>query len=88
MHVSVDSLVLFAVICQDEVLELNLHLDPLLVSQRGPDMMRLSDGGLVWFQDHLGAVIVNVQSPEDQDEPGEGLELQQSTEHNLFTQRK
>lgn len=88
LHVSIHSLVLFAVICQDEILELNLHLDPLLVGERGPDVMRLSDGGLVWFQDHLGTVIVHVQSSEDQDEPGESLEVQQSTEHLLFTQKK
>lgn len=73
------SLVLFAIICQDEILELNLHLDPLLVSERWPDVMRLGDCCLVRFQDHLGTVIVDVQSSEDQDEPGEGLELQEGT---------
>lgn len=69
------SLVLFAIICQDEIFELNLHLDPLLVSERGPNVMRLGDGCLVWFQDDLGTVIVDMQSSEDQDEPGEGLEV-------------
>lgn len=82
------SLVLFAVICKDEILELNLHLDPLLISERRPDVMRLGDGCLVWFQDHLGTVIVDVQSSEDQDEPGEGLEVQENTEHTLFTRKK
>lgn len=69
------SLVLFAIICQDEIFELNLHLDPLLVSERGPNMMWLCDGCLVRFQDHLGTVIVDVQSSEDQDQPREGLEV-------------
>lgn len=80
------SLVLFAIICQDEILELNLHFDPLLVGERRPDVMRLGDGCLVRFQDHLGTVIVDVQSPEDQDEPGEGLEVQENTKHTIYTE--
>lgn len=66
-------LVLFAIICQNEIFELHFHLDPLLVSERGPDMMGFSDCCLVRFQDHLGTVIVNVERSEDQDESGEGL---------------
>lgn len=79
------SLVLFAVICQNEIFELHLHLDPFFVGERGPDVMRLGDGGLVRLQDHLGAVIVDVQRSEDQDESGEGLEMEQSSKQKLFT---
>lgn len=48
--------------------------------------MGLSDGCLVRFQDHLGAVIVDMERSEDQDKPGEGLEIEQTTKHKLFTQ--
>jgi len=78
------SLVLLAVIGQDEVFELHLHLDPLLVGERGPDVMRLGDRGLVGFQDHFGAVVVDVERPEDQDETGEGLESG-GAKQTLFT---
>lgn len=64
---------------------MHFHLDPLLVSECGPDVMGLSDGRLVRFQDHLGAVIVDVERSEDQDESGEGLEMEQTTKHKLFT---
>lgn len=65
---------------------MHLYLDPLLVCERGPDVMGLSDGRLVRFQDHLGAVVVDVERSEDQDESGEGLEMEQTTKHKLFTQ--
>lgn len=58
-------LILFAIVCQDEIFELHFHLDPLLVSECGPDVMGLSDSRLVRFQDHLGAVIVDVEGSED-----------------------
>ena len=64
-HVDV---VLLAVVGQDEVLELHFHLDPLLVRQRRPDVMRLGDGGLVRLQHHLGPVIVDVQGTQNEDE--------------------
>lgn len=70
-----DSLVLFAIICQNEILELHFHLDPLLVGERWPDVMRLRDGGLVRFQDHFGAVIVDVEGSQDQDKSREGLKI-------------
>lgn len=65
---------------------MHLHLDPLLVCECGPDVMGLSDGCLVRFQYHLGAVIVDMERSEDQDKPGEGLEMEQTTKHKLFTQ--
>ena len=61
------SLVLLAVVGEDEVFELHLHLHPLLVGQRGPDVVRLGDRCLVGFQDDLGAVVVHVQRAQDQD---------------------
>ena len=67
------SLVFLAVVSQDKVLELHLHLDPPLVGQSGPDVVRLCDRGLVRLQDHLRAVVVYVQGAQDQDEAGEGL---------------
>lgn len=67
------SLVFLAVVSQDKVLELHLHLDPLLVSQSGPDVVRFCDRSLVWLQDHLCAVVVHVQGAQNQDEAGEGL---------------
>lgn len=42
-----------------------LDSNPLLISKRGPDMMGLGDGRLVWFQDHFGAVSVDVKGAKD-----------------------
>lgn len=69
-------LVLFAIISQDEIFECHFHLDPLLICERGPNMMGLSDGGFIRFQDHFSSVVVDMESSEDQDETGEGLEVQ------------
>lgn len=74
-------LVLFAIISQNEILELNLHLDPLLVSESGPNVMGLSDCCLVGFQDHFGAVIIYVERSEDQNKSGEGLEMEQTSQN-------
>lgn len=46
--------------------------------------MGLSDSCLVRFQDHLGSVIVDMERSEDQDESGEGLEMEQTTKHTLL----
>lgn len=48
--------------------------------------MRLGDGRLVRFQDHLGAVIVDMERSEDQDESGEGLEMEQT--QTIYTGHK
>lgn len=68
------SLVLLAIVCQDEVLESNLHLYPFLVREGRPYVMGLCDGCLVWFQDHLGPVVVHMECPEDENETGERLQ--------------
>lgn len=50
--------------------------------------MGLGDSCLVGFQDHLGAVIVDMEGSEDEDQSGEGLKMEQSTKHKLLTQRE
>ena len=70
---SVSSLVFLAVVGQDKVLELHLHLDPLLVSQSGPDVVWFRDRRLVWLQDHLRPVVIHMQGAQNQDEAGESL---------------
>ena len=67
------SLVLLAVVSQDEVLQLDLNLDPLLVCEGRPDVVGLCHGRLVGLQDDLGAVVVDVQGSQDQDETRERL---------------
>mmetsp|Transcript_63136 Transcript_63136/g.136700 ORF Transcript_63136/g.136700 Transcript_63136/m.136700 type:complete len:725 (-) Transcript_63136:4486-6660(-) len=64
--------VLLAVVRQDEVLELHLDVDPLVVGQAGPHVVRLRHRGLVGLQDDLGAVGVDVQRAQDQDHAAEG----------------
>lgn len=67
-------LVLFTVVRQNEIFQLHLHLDPLLISQSWPDVVWLSDGGFVRFQDHLRTVIVYMEGSQNQDQTGEGLQ--------------
>mmetsp|Transcript_39335 Transcript_39335/g.83813 ORF Transcript_39335/g.83813 Transcript_39335/m.83813 type:complete len:1257 (-) Transcript_39335:3240-7010(-) len=72
--------VFLSVIRQDQILELHLDLDPLVISERRPHVMRLSHGGLVGLEDDLGSVGVDVQGSQDQDHSaecsvrGDGLE--------------
>lgn len=47
--------------------------------------MGLSDGCLVRLQDHLGAVIVDVERSEDQDESGEGLKRADHQTQTIYT---
>mmetsp|Transcript_51851 Transcript_51851/g.121766 ORF Transcript_51851/g.121766 Transcript_51851/m.121766 type:complete len:1251 (+) Transcript_51851:175-3927(+) len=68
-HVDV---VLLSVVGQDEVLERHLHAAPLVVRERRPDVVGLRDGRLVRLEDHLGAVVVDVERAEDEDEAREG----------------
>jgi hypothetical protein len=44
-------------------------LDPFVIRESGPDVVRLRDGGLVRLQDDLGPVVVHVQRSQDQDQP-------------------
>mmetsp|Transcript_8475 Transcript_8475/g.28819 ORF Transcript_8475/g.28819 Transcript_8475/m.28819 type:complete len:688 (+) Transcript_8475:1085-3148(+) len=68
-HVDV---VLLAVVREDEVLEGHLQGDPLLVAEGGPDVVGLRHRVLVRLHEHLGALVVHVEGPQDEDEPGEG----------------
>jgi len=65
------SLVLLAVVRKDQVLQLDLNLDPFLIAQRRPDVMRLRDGRLVRLEYHLRPVVVDVHGTQDQNEPTE-----------------
>ncbi len=67
------SLVLLPIVCENEVLQSHLHTNPLLISQCGPNMVRLCNGGLVWLQNHLSPVSVDMQCSEDENESREGL---------------
>mmetsp|Transcript_98960 Transcript_98960/g.262867 ORF Transcript_98960/g.262867 Transcript_98960/m.262867 type:complete len:658 (-) Transcript_98960:4864-6837(-) len=67
-HVDV---VLLAVVRQDQVLQLHLHVDPLVVCEAWPDVVRLRHGRLVRLQDHLGAVRIHMQCAQDQDHAAE-----------------
>ena len=55
-----------------DVLQLNLDHDPLLALEAGPEVVRL--GVLVGLEDDLGSVGVDLESRQDEDEPGEGHE--------------
>mmetsp|Transcript_3635 Transcript_3635/g.6371 ORF Transcript_3635/g.6371 Transcript_3635/m.6371 type:complete len:234 (-) Transcript_3635:407-1108(-) len=69
LHVHV---VLLAVVVEDEVLQGDLNMDPLVVGEGGPHVVRLGDGGLLGLEDDLGLVVVHVQGAQDQNEPREG----------------
>lgn len=59
------SLVLLAIVSQDEIFELHLHFDPLLIGQSGPDVVGLGDCGLVRLQDNFGTVIIDMKCSQD-----------------------
>ena len=73
------SLVLLAVVSEDQVLELDLNLDPLLVRERRPDVMRLRHCRLVRLQDDLRPVVVDVQCSQYEDETRERLRNENHT---------
>mmetsp|Transcript_63487 Transcript_63487/g.174936 ORF Transcript_63487/g.174936 Transcript_63487/m.174936 type:complete len:276 (-) Transcript_63487:4603-5430(-) len=64
--------VLLSVVGEDQVLERNLHLDPLFVGQRWPDVVRLGHHRLIRPQDHLGAILRHVERAKDEDEARKG----------------
>lgn len=61
-------LILFAVVSENEILQLILHFDPLLRGECGPDVMWLSDGGFVRLQSYLRLIVVHMKSAEDEDQ--------------------
>mmetsp|Transcript_59082 Transcript_59082/g.126987 ORF Transcript_59082/g.126987 Transcript_59082/m.126987 type:complete len:290 (-) Transcript_59082:3391-4260(-) len=64
-------IVLLAVVGQDEILELHLHMDPLIVREARPHVVRLCHRGLVRLQDDLGAVGIHMQRTKDEDHAAE-----------------
>ena len=46
---------------KNEILESHLDLDPFLITQRRPNEVRLRDGVLVWTQNDLRLLLVDVQ---------------------------
>ena len=66
-------LVLLPVVGEDEVFELHFNLHPLFIRQRRPDVVRLRDSRLVWFENELRAVVVDVKRSQDENETGERL---------------
>mmetsp|Transcript_97181 Transcript_97181/g.274889 ORF Transcript_97181/g.274889 Transcript_97181/m.274889 type:complete len:239 (-) Transcript_97181:6012-6728(-) len=67
-HVDV---VLLAIVGQNKVLQLHLHVDPLVVGQARPHVVRLCHSRLVRLQDDLGALRIHVQGPQNQDHSAE-----------------
>ena len=49
-------------------------MDPLLIGQRGPDVMWLGHDTLVWRQNNLSSLWVQMQGPQNQNEPTEACE--------------
>ena len=67
-------LVLLAIVGKDEVLQRHLYSDPLLVSECGPDVVGLSDRGLVWLQNHLERNEVDRERRAEEEREGEERE--------------
>ncbi len=49
-----------------------MYLDPLLISEAWPHMVRLCDDGLVWLQNHASLVHIHMEGTQDKDQPREG----------------
>ena len=64
--------VLLAVVGQNQVLEGHFTVDPLGGAERGPNMVRFGDRGLVGLEDHFGAIVVHMQRLEYENETREG----------------
>lgn len=53
--------VLLCIIINNQVLHLNLHLDPFLVSKSRPNVIGLGDNSLIWPHDALGLFDIDMQ---------------------------
>ena len=53
--------VFLAIIGQNKVFQRDLDLDPFIIRQAGPNMMRFRNGRLVRFQNDLGTIVVHVE---------------------------
>mmetsp|Transcript_5921 Transcript_5921/g.12959 ORF Transcript_5921/g.12959 Transcript_5921/m.12959 type:complete len:201 (+) Transcript_5921:986-1588(+) len=63
--------IFLAVIGEDQVLQGNFNLDPLLVGKSRPNVMRLCHHAVVWTKNNLHLVRIYVQSTKNQDQPRE-----------------
>lgn len=83
MQLDSDLLVLLAIVSKDEILQLHLHLDPLLICQGWPDVVRLCYGCLVWFQNNFGSIVIHMKRSENQNQTRECLrgEKEMQLEH-------
>jgi hypothetical protein len=63
-HISVEYALTYG---KNQFLHSDLDLDPLLVRQRRPDEVRLSDCVLIRVKDDLGLLIVDVQTTQEED---------------------
>ena len=66
--------VFLRIVGEDQVLELDLNVDPLLVGEGGPNMMRLSHDALVWGQYDLGSLWVQMECSQNEDQSAEARE--------------
>jgi hypothetical protein len=66
--------VFLGVVIDHQVLHLHLHLNPLLIGQSGPNVVRLSDDGLVWLHYRLRLLDADVQGPHDEHQSRKGSE--------------
>jgi hypothetical protein len=53
-------------------LECDFHLDPLLIIECGPHVVRLGDGALAGFENDTCTLMIDMQRTEDKDETREG----------------
>lgn len=65
------NIILLGIIVDDQILHLNFSLDPFLISQAGPDMVRLGDNSFVRFHDTLSLLYIHVQCSHDEHESRE-----------------
>lgn len=73
------SLVFLPVVSQYEILQLDLYFDPVVVAERGPDVMRLRQCGLVRLQQDFGSLGVNVERAQNEDQTAERLPTETAT---------
>lgn len=66
-------LVFLSIISKNQILESNFDLDPFIETKRRPHVMCFRDGGFVWFHNNFASVRVDMQSSQNQDKSGEGL---------------
>ena len=66
--------IFLCVVSQDKVFKLNFNVDPLFIGESGPNMVWLCHDWLVWSEDNLRSLWVQMQSTQDKNEPAEARE--------------